>query len=296
MTTPLSDHQFELGGVAFGIDTPVTIEDEGFDPGTWDQRIQDVPDVYGDTTTFGRDYLTPPTWIWQLSTDRDDEEGALESLAELQAVWSHSPVRSSPRAVVPLRYRLAGRYRVVYGRPRRFGLTTSNRSMQGYLAITADFSLADPRVYEDEERQQVITLTPATSTGGLTTPLMAPLAAVSDTTPRVQQIVVGGGVATPIRVTFSNAAVNPWVRVGGWTCRLSMATAFDDQITVDPRPWARNVTRADGTSPGGGVLSRYTYIADMVLAPGTYQVEFGSDDPGSSGVATLRWRDAHPSI
>lgn len=294
MTAFLYDYQFELGDVVFGIGTPVTIEDEGFDPGTVTWRTQDAQLSSGDVTLFGVDMRTPPTWAWNLSTDCQDAQGALAAAAALEAVWPPDDVRLTPGAVMELRYAFAGRTRRVYGRPRKWAAPPSNRIIGGYMPITTDFVLADALHYDDVEESTQLGLV-AAEAGGLEAPLASPLATDAYVGSRPGNLIVGGDVPTWPIITFHGPMSDPWVVVGEWRLDLNVDITTDETVVVDTRPWQRNVLR-NGTSFIPGVLGRRTRLDQLSLPPGAHAVAFGGLDPSATGTVTVSWRPAYRSL
>ena len=291
----LQDHQFELLGVPFGIDCEVTVEDEGFNPGTATWRVQDSELPLEDGMQFGLDRLSPPVWTWNLSTDRASEAEALASLERLATAWRADAVRGTPGAVTPLRYRLAGRDRRVYGRPRRWASPLSNRILDGYIPITADFATVDGVFYDDNEQTFNIGTVPAT-TGGFTFPLTFPMSTIRSGGFRQSNFRVGGSFPTWLVVEITGEIADPYIvidqnqRIG-----LNGQLSADTPITLDGRPWVRAALRPDGSS-ASGMLNRTTRLANLKVAPGSHEVTFGGIDPSGGAIARLSWRNAYSSI
>lgn len=291
--TALAAGQFELGGLVFGPGCPVEVEE--FVPGSTSTRDQDVDDAFADVRHFGRDQKTPATWTWELGVNQRSEADALDTLADLESVWDAEDVRDTVGAVVPLRYRVAGRTRRVYGRPRRFTPGTEGLS-QGYLPVTATFDRVDGLHYDDVEQSVPLTMG-ATPSGAYTAPFRTPLRA-SGGGERVNELTVGGTAATWATVTFQTTAfvVNPWVEIAGWRIELTTALPYDQPITVDPRPWVRSVYRRDGTHLGRYLTAR-SRLARMRLPAGrTHAARIGCASSTGAFTATVRWRNASKTL
>lgn len=178
MATVLDDHQFELlpsetadSGAAFGIGLAVSCNADGFDPGSADWLVQDQDDPFSGVTRFGRDVRKGPTWTWALHVNKQDEEGALDALADLAEAWAPEDLDGGD--VLVMRYKVGGRVRRVYGRPRRFSSPPDNKILGGMIPVTADFKLLDPHYYDDSP--QTITVgTAYTSVGGFVFPVTFP--------------------------------------------------------------------------------------------------------------------------
>lgn len=285
------DHQFELDGFTFGGKHAVILDGEdGFDPGSAGWRTQDQSQPTGDGGTFGRDYLDGPTWNWKLGTHAADEASALATLAAFMKVWRADSVRGIPGAVLALRYRVAGRTRRVYGRPRRLTHAPTNRILGGWLPITCDFTCADALHYDDVESVASLAVAPG-NYQGLTIPLEEPLSTTTTGAESTSDITVGGDAPTWAVVTFTGPVLNPYVVVGDWHCGVRGNIAEGDSVTVDSRPWAR--TAVDGNGAGvGGRLDRLTFMDRMQLEPGTHEMAYGGGADVATSTVTVRWRSA----
>ena len=178
MATALEDHQFEIlredadTGVAFGLGRAVSIDASGFDPGSNDWLIQDQQDPFSGATRFGRDVQSGSTWTWSMWVDQFSEEDALDSLDELADAWA--PDDLSGGQVMVMRYKVGGRTRRVYGRPRRFASTPDNRILSGMIPVTADFKRVDPLFYDDQPESVTLGVAYA-SAGGFIFPVTFPV-------------------------------------------------------------------------------------------------------------------------
>ncbi len=293
MPVDLVDHQFSIGGVIFGIDAALSVTNGTWEVGSFSHRTQDTDDAQTDTRNFGRDLLTPGSWSWELHTTADHEAGALQQLDALAGVWLDEAVREDPGAVVGLRYRIGDRTRIVYGRPRRWAPQINNRLLGGYIPINCDFSLADGVFYSDAEQSAQIDLI-ASVVGGLVTPLITPLTTLSTSAPRAGIVTVEGTAPTWAVLEFHGPVVNPWIAREGWRFDLNLTLAADEVVTVDPRPWAKSVTRAVGSSVASAVTGARLY--DLRIPPGTSEIQYGGRDTTNSSYCVVKWRPAWRSI
>lgn len=288
------EKQYELGGVLFGRDCPVEIKADGWTPGSPDIRTSDAPLATGDGVRFGRDFKGSATWSFSLYTNGDTETEAWEALGDLAAIWDADDTRLEPDAVLPLRYRLAGRDRRVYGRPRRWTPTPNNNSLTGRIDIEADFALVHHLVFDDVEKNQTIGIAPPLELdAGLEVPFIAPFTTSAGASVRQSSVNIGGTVPTPVVITFNGPVADAAVRIGGWTAALVDPVRSDDPVTIDARPWIRAAT----TESGGGVRvsPRVTRISKMWLPPGNHEVIFTGEDPTSTSNVVIRWHDAYRS-
>lgn len=304
MTALLDDYQFELEDVPFGIDLPVHLAEDGFNPDMGGWRTQDFEHPTGDGGVPGRDFKEIGSWGFKLFTIAEDPVAALEDMAQLASVWPPEWLVETPLALVPLRYRLAGRTRRVYGRPRRWTAPPSNQLMNGYIPITCDFSVFNPLFYDDVEQTFDITIGQGTTGGGgLRSPLTAPMRTTGVSKPASRYLEVGGDRAT-WPVIELQGGINPWVEISGtemrqgrevpfiWRCRALRSMNWDEKVTVDTRPWVRSST----INGGYARLSPDSRLAGMKLPPGRHFVRFGSDSAATPSTITVRWRDANSSL
>lgn len=304
MAIELGEKQYELGGVVFGLDCPVVVTEDGWQPGSA-ERIggkQQMPS--GDGVRFGKQRYGSANWPFKLFTDGEDEQAGWAALAELESAWGADDVRATTDEVVALRYRVAKQTRRVYGRPGRWTITPNNFSLYGRIDIAADFDTVDQLVYEDAPQSVEVQIAPPLDrNAGLVVPFVVPATTTPRSGPRSGELNVGGTVPTPAIVTFSGPCTGAEVVVSGttlagepwdgWTCRLTDAVADEDDVVVDARPWSRSATRKNG----GGVRinPRVTQISAMYLPPGHHELVFTGTDPSGTATVTLEWLNAHRS-
>ena len=104
--------------------------------------------------------------MWTSHVDQDDVESAATVLEAFADAWSPEEVLRQPGAQIPLRYRLAGRDRRVYGRPRRFAAPPSNLIDSGFVLVTHDFETVASYTYDHVESMAVIPYASSVSGGG----------------------------------------------------------------------------------------------------------------------------------
>ena len=285
---------FELDGLAFGGEHPIRVSE--FSPGGPDLSNQDSPVGVDDGVLVGRDYLGASTWGFDMFTNVDDYAEAMELAGQVAARWLRRDVRTTPGAVLPLRYHMAGRWRRVYGRPRRYagpdgGLLTS----MGRAEMTADFLAVDHLFYDDEERSISVGTVPAT-VGGIIAPIITPITtARRSEMERPGQFEIGGSAPTWPTITIAGPIRDPEVRIGDWHLRLVGNLAYDRSITINTAPWARSATRNDGAHVGG-MLHPTVRLGGLALEPGHHEVILTGVDTTGTARATIAWRDAHYSL
>lgn len=305
----LTDWGFELDGFPFGCGT--TIEVTGWEPGSGDTRDQDTLSGFRDARVFGRDRVTPPVWPFTLSIKETDEAAALEVLEPLAAAWDATELRETPQATSTLRYRIGGRSRVVFGRPRRFTPVVSNLIF-GRVPVAADFALAHLGSFDDELLSSPPLKLGASELGGsgITFPITFPvLWGGVVASPRHTTIDVGGRRATPLQVAITGGMElthDPYVivtplRIDGTASGPGRLVQFvgtvapGETVTAYAQPWDARLSRADG-SAAALTLAPGSSLSDLIVPPGRYQVSFGGVDGSGTASCVFAWRGAHQSI
>lgn len=291
----LLDYQWELGGVVFGIDCPVDHEtDVAPPPLGW--RTDDQPNPGGDGINMGADYIDPASWSFKLFTNCQNETDALAALMDLRKAWRGDAYRKEPGKATTLRYRLAGRTRVVFGRPRRFEHPWGAEYLYGKIPITADFQTVSDLFYDDFENWIDVTFREPT-TGGFVTPVTAPLqTAETGLSNGPFVFAVGGEQATSTMVDFVGPLDAPGLEIDGEPyIQLKKDVPAGVTVTVDARPWVNSVLRSDGGG-AAGMLSPRSRMPKMLLEPGSHSATLLGSTPTGTGKAKIRWRPAYPSV
>lgn len=297
MATVLEDHQFELlredadSGVAFGIGRAVSVNADGFDPGTNDWLIQDQDDPFSGSTRQGRDVQTGSTFAWSLHTDQTDEVSALEALEDLQDAWS--PDGLAGGEVMVMRYAVGGRTRRVFGRPRRFASPPDNRILGGMIGITADFKRVDPLFYGDSLESVTLGLAYA-SEGGFIFPVTFPVMTLPGGFAPGETFVSGRRKTWPV-IRLDGPLVNPQITTDNWTLAMTLTLNEGHYVEIDTRPWKRTI-KLDGTSSIPGALTAQTRLRDLFLTPGHQSFGFRAISDTGTGSATISWYPAYASL
>jgi hypothetical protein len=297
----LDEHQFEIlpnelstAGVGFGIGLNVSVNDDGWDPGDQDSLVQDTTNEVRGTTNFGRDALVGPTHTWGAHVNRDDVPNAVESLELLKQAWRAKDIIGTPGRMAIVRYRLAGRDRRFYGRPRKFAAPPSNRILGGFVPVTMTFKTVDDLYYEDLASTTTIPFA-LTSDGGFTFPVTFPVT-TAPAGQREGSIVVGGTEPTYPIIRFNGPVTDPYLQNGSlWKVQLNMSILAGQYVEIDTRPWKLTVLR-QGAYSEAGKLTRRTRLADVVFKPGPQDLAFGGSSSEGGATAIVTWRGAYASI
>lgn len=291
-----ADWQFDLDGYLFGPGTDVTVVE--CEPGDLEVRSQDQLSAFGDHRVFGVDRLSAAPWVFELAIRERTADDALEVLAPLRAAWVMAD-RLTPQAAAVMRYRLGGRNRVMFGRPRRFTPVLTDLVF-GRIPAVSEFQPAHVGSFDDSEQAASLTLGASELGGdGFTFPTAFPfLWGGLVASPRHTSITVGGSRDTHLSATVTAGAefvTDPYVIVSGETLQLVGSLAPGDSVVVRGTPWDAGVFRTDG-SAAALTLAPGSRLADLTVAPGQHEVSFGGVDGSGTSVCTVSWRDAHHSI
>lgn len=291
----LLEGEFELDGYRFGTpDSDVIVLEGGFDTGAAELRTQYADNPVSDGGYFGRDYLSGPTWAFTLGV-RDDEN-VYSTLAELARVWRSEEVRKTPGALSVLRFRRGGDTWRVYGRPRHFGISPGEVADDTWQIVDADFRVADPFMYRDEEADQVIPLIEPASSGGVVLPAVLPWELARNTNAGSRIIDVQSVEPAPFTLTIYGPQVGSLSKIrvagDGWEFDLDTSIAYDDWIVIDT--YAMTAKRKNGLSVAGA-LSRKSRL-NARLQPGLQQITFTGTDPSNTARVRIAWRSTHPIL
>ena len=281
----LQDGDFELNGFRVGDMDSVFVT--GFEPSEPGARYQDTPNPSGHGVHFGRDYYDNSTWTFEFAATGADR---LAAMSALNAEWRK--VNHKPGEESVLRFRLAGRERRVYGRPRHFLPTVGPSLTRGHITAAATFATSDPYVYGDEPISMSATMF-ASSKGGLKTPLKGNLTGVKAGVRNGAIPDVGGEAPTPFVAVIKGPIKDPSIASGDWVVQVNTTLAYDQTLTIDTRK--NTVLRNDGTSLGGS-LTRTSRLANARLNPGPASILFSGIDPTGTSKVTVTWHPTYYTI
>jgi len=300
--TVLNDHQFEIlpdadamDGFVFGIGADVSLDDGGFDPGDAEWLTQDSQNTRRGLNAFGRDVPGAKTWTWSTHTDQEDVETAVAVLDDFSAAWAPAALMRQPGAQTAIRYRLAGRDRRIFGRPRRFSAPPTNLILSGYVPITHDFQLVDSYAYDDIESQALIPYVSGSTGGGIVLPAVLPASSLPSEGIGSDQIDIGGRAEAYPIIRFNGPWTDPIIITDNWSLKWTGSILAGGWVEIDCRPWALTVLDQSGASRAEG-LDRRTYLEDCWFAPQTRpQISLGGIALGGSASALIRWRNTWTS-
>lgn len=290
--TVLQDYQFELDGYVFGLDCPIFVDAEGFDPGEPQWLDQDQVNPLTGATMMGRDVRGASPWTFAMHVNTETPEDALAELAKIGAKWANGSVgwRETGK-VTSLRYCIGGRTRRVYGRPRRFSAKPGNKVMGGYLPPLATFERADSLHYDDAPSSIDMFLMASGPAGGIEFPLAFPMVVETDPTFETPwAVVVGGDAPTGVVITFTGPVTDPKLVIGDFKMGFTGFLPEGSSITVDTRPFSTTIQRSGAA--GSLALTRDTRLTRGVLMPGAYDALFTGTDTSGGARCQVIWHNA----
>lgn len=268
-----------------------------------DDRTDDQEMVTEDGIRFGRDFTGGMTITFDVGVDTSQVRTTtstartttnLDAVERFRAAWQAKALKQRPGAVATLRGTYAGRERLFYGRPRGFAVPQVDgapRDRVGYTAALARFECVDQNYYDGVEQSLDVPIAPASS-GGLVGPLKSPLRALRPSSSS-KILTVGGTTPTAPVITLYGPGSNLSVEfVGLFTVGIRASLAYDQRVTIDPRPFARTVLNQAGASWAGRVTG-VTRLSDLLVSPGQREVVVRGTDTTGTAKANVRWRNTY---
>lgn len=291
----MENGDFELDGYLMGAGQPVFVVD--FQTGVAADRDQDRDSLFSSTRIFGRDERSAPVWSFEFSvaqaTGQPADTGVLASLEALTAAWKGFSGARTPGAVTRLRYKIGGRERCVYGRPRNFAPNPSKNISDGNVIASAQFALQDDLYYADTLNSVEVQLREP-PTGYVTLPAVWPLISVVESARQGQFVSESSMPAPPEDITFYGPIADPKLVNTHWEVGLEdISIPYDGWVTINFRD--RTVLDHNGASRAGN-LTRPSELLDMYVHPGAQDLTFSGTDLTATARAVLRWRTAYYSL
>ncbi|MFJ2780295.1 hypothetical protein [Kitasatospora sp. NPDC087315] len=290
MTTPLIDHQHDLGGVLIGAGTNVPIRTI-IVLGLPDKRINDVE-------PSGEDGLWPGAEQYGGRLVRidcavkcpGDPAAALDILAALQEQADPDSVRLVGGETAQLRLKYPGRpVRVLRGRLRKLE-EDQEQLVHGWVPLDIEFMATDPLFYADQPEQTQIRLG-SISQGGFAAPVVAPVvtAAVASGQPPGTLLNPGTSSTWPV-LRINGPCVNPVIThvESARSIGLTISLLAGQWVEIDTRPGWRTVLN-DGDGNVATLLRWGDRIDEFVIPPGRSQLQFAATDPTNTALLTATW-------
>lgn len=265
------------------------VPDVGDVPLTVDDAIR----PRSDGVAFGADYRNGRTITFSLSIKAATESDAMLAESQLARAWRGDAIRTTAGALATLTAQNSGRQRIMYGRPRRYGPPDFSGRKAGLITVPCDFACVDDVFYAAQSSVRVTFVQPPS--GGITVPTTLPVTTIPVSS-QAGALTIGGDIRTWVVTTIHGPILNPTVKITNqWSLQLLTNIPAGSAITLDPRPWARSVTRDDGAS-FAGALTRTSRLATAYLEPGTYGAVLEGTDATGTAYMTLTWQAAHAGL
>lgn len=274
----LTDGGIGLNGLEVNDFTPIWLSD--FDMGTESVDTSDIDNSIYDTTRPGVDMFRGPTWTFEITVVGDNSAEVFDREGQVRAAWRNQEDAKRAGNLTELEVRLAGRHRLVYGRPRRFASTAAKTAHTGHAIIDCDFKLMDPLVYDEAWQLKRLTL-----------PASSKEVSVTDEIENV-----GGSAPTPFMVDVwagDSDVVNPQFTINGNRYQFKMTIPAGEWLRVDSRRGFALL----GTRNVIGKMRDRTRIRQVRL-PVNEPVDLlvGGADPSGTAKFEIWWRPAHYSL
>jgi hypothetical protein len=265
------------------------------DLGDVNWNVEDAEPPRRDGTSFGSDYFTGRVITFSLAIQSASEAAALTELASLAKAWRGDGIRQTAGATATLATRNAGRERLIYGRPRRFGPPDQAGRKAGLIFVDCDFQCAGQQFYALAEDGVTIPFIPPPG-AGFVVPFTVPLSTVGVSTNWGAITVDGEDPVSPI-IKINGPITNPIVAVvGQWSLQLLMSISAGQSVIIDTRPWRQSVIRLGDGASFAGKLTKESRIDRASLAPGDYNISLGGLDGTGTSTMNFNWRKTYASI
>ena len=302
MVYQLKDHQFEIvrgsgyqTGYRFGLGLPIAVLADGFHPGESSWATQDATNSRRGNTVFGRDTRGGSPWTFDWFTNGEDPETSLAEIEALGLSWGIPSVYEQALAMQRLRYRVAGRDRCIFGRPRRFSATPNNEITYGVTRGSMEFVPVDGNTYSDLEHSVSVGFTSDADGGGWVFPVVFPLETVASTGFGKGSVYNAGNVRTFPTIRFKGPLTNPSISCSAWTLKLNGSIPENEWVEIDTAPWSMTILNQDGASRMSMLDSRI-WLEDCYVMPAATDFRLGGISANSSASCEIRWRDAWATI
>lgn len=288
-----SNGSIELPGLVVEDYTSIVLT--GFDPGTDSVESSDLDNPVFDETYAGVDMFRAPTWTFNIAVLGGSAGEVLSLVDRVKRVWRNPAWAKKGGELVELRYTLAGRDRVVYGRPRRFACNPTSTATKGYAEITVDFQLMDPIIYDHRWQKVTLDMVPPTIRG-LKEPLTEPLSTGGYSKRQGVIGAVGGTAPTPFLIDITaglgGPITNPHVSIN------NREYAFDTQVREGRslRIDSRRGIALNHASNALSTMRRRERLKSVRLPNGSVEISFGGINPALDAHATFWWRPAYYSL
>ncbi|GHE80139.1 hypothetical protein GCM10014715_39390 [Streptomyces spiralis] len=299
MTIALEDYQFDVGGLAIGTGTLLPVGDVT-GVGAPDRRTADVDNPTDDGGFPGLDLFGIRTLSIEAGIRTPADPGqALDLLAQLQQITGTDSIRKTAGALATLRVKMPGRdTKCLFGRWRRVEPVSMSQAVYGWIPLTLEFAVTDPRWHGDQLQGLMLPLDISDDSQGFTAPVVAPITTgVSNPAERPGWITNEGDQPAWPTVRFDGPVTNPkvWIVETGRYLQLQTSLAAGERIDIDTRPGTRWVLR-NGSGNAAPALTSGSRMDLFQIPPGTSEVRWTATDYTNTCRLTVSWRDAYTAL
>jgi hypothetical protein len=242
-------------------------------------------------------------WSFEAFVDAPNAEQALGWVDMCAEAWDAEYIRETPGAVMALQYKVAGRLRRIYGRPRNFQAPPGPLIQNGRVPVSMEFHRVEDVSYDDDEQGTLIRMgrSGEVRPSPWRFPLRFPTSIKTVAEPRTEQVLIGGRLRTWLVISIRGPVINPWVQIGPHRWQLTGEVPGGRTAHLSGLPWMQTVYMDDGSflpESGNGVfrpdmLDPRSRLAHLRFEPGQYAATFGGYDTTGSATAEVRWRNAY---
>lgn len=284
----LRPHQFQLGAVVFGRNTPYPVSDMKI--ASYNVNNQDFQVPRSNETRMGIDTEQPGSITFtmgvidnapaayihhQASPLTGMVEESSKLLTALAKEWKALDYVQTFGAVTKLTYCNGyGSIRRIYGRPRKFEYTRKTPKSL-FHKITAEFARADSLTHSDTEyATPPLTATPISFTR------------------------LGGDADAWLRIQLTGPMANPHIKIGDLDIQLQVDIAAGHIIEVSSYPWARYIVDLTTSENYRAALIGATHYLDQLTIPPDIPVAMSFTATGTTALTkcVVAWRDAYHTI
>lgn len=284
------DHSWDIDGILVGNATGAVwkhVSSSGFDLPPYRINDEDKPQADG-ALFLGSDLMEKR--VIEMSIGADSQYGTA-SQALIDALKAVMAPRNSE---FPLRWRYnQASARRLYVRPRRCTFDVDELTTHGLILAHLQFDAGDPVIYDDVE--QLITLTPIGTVGGLSFPHTFPQG-FGATTGNSQILLNSGQWPAKIsgRVTATGGGISRFSlenQTTGETFAMNLNMSAGDFVDFD---FGQKVVLLGGTASRSNAVDRPNFDDWWRALPGNNSIAMHVNGVGGgSALADIRWRSAN---
>lgn len=286
----LAEGQYQIGNVVFGKNTNIVIV--GVDQIGYEMQAGDRPMPMSDELRFTKDYVQPGVMQFSLGVlDNYILEGLAGSVSDLsipvvrghdilddlKKEWRADEVRKQWGVTKPLRYKTAGRARMMYGRPRAIA-TDRIKSNAGWYNVTATYQLADTYSYAEEFSYAIALPTAVGTSGG--NAIRPP---DKGTAPSWVKALITGPITGPIVA-----------EIGSLKFTIDKTLTAGQAIELNSYPWERRAVDSLGNNIGTKLIADSPYLEDVRLPPSSIvPIALHGSGTNANTALLVQWQEAY---